>query len=52
MEKTVMLRDEDWAILLDFAREKLQEIAEFDDEDEIYVAAMAVFTKIESQLNT
>ena len=51
MGKIVMLCDEQWSILLGFTREKLQEIAEFDDEDEIYVAVIAVLAKIEAQLN-
>ena len=51
MEKKVSLRAEDWSTLLAFVNERTAEIAEFDDEDEIYVAVMAVIAKIELQLS-
>jgi hypothetical protein len=48
--KTVTLSLEEWLGILHFAKEKANEIAEFDDEDEIYVAVMAVIKKIDAQL--
>jgi hypothetical protein len=50
MNKTVTLSLEDWSVAVEFVKEKTNEIAEFDDEDEIYVAVMAVLSKIEAQL--
>ncbi len=50
MEKSVSLFLGDWPTLLEFVTAYTNEIAEFDDEDEIYLAVMAVVGKIESQL--
>jgi hypothetical protein len=51
MDTTVILTEHDWQTLISFVNAKLQEIAEFDDEDEEYVAVRAVANKIEGQLN-
>jgi len=50
VNKAVTLPLDDWLVALDFVKEKAKEIAEFDDEDEIYVAVTAVVAKIEAQL--
>ncbi len=50
MNKTITLPQSDWHTLLDFVKGKTAEIAEFDDEDEIYLAVVAVVGKIERQL--
>jgi len=50
METRISLPAEDWQTLLDFVSTHTKEIAEFDDEDEIYLAVIAVVAKIESQL--
>jgi hypothetical protein len=50
MNKTMTLTVEDWRTLLEFAGRMAEEIAEFDDEDEEYVAVRAVLTNLEEQL--
>jgi hypothetical protein len=51
MEKTVSLPLNDWRTLLEFAGRMAREIAEYNDEDEEYVAVRAVLTRIEHQLD-
>jgi hypothetical protein len=50
MERILFLPQEEWRTLLEFANTRAAEIAEFDDQDEIYVAVTAVVAKIEAQL--
>jgi hypothetical protein len=50
VNKTVTLSLEDRLVALDFVKEKANEIAEFDDQDEAYVAMMPVVAKIAAQL--
>lgn len=50
MDRDVVLATPEWAELLIFVREKLSEIAEFDDEDEQYVAVKGAVDKIGEQL--
>jgi hypothetical protein len=51
MSETVTLPLEDWRTLLEFAGRMAREIAEYDDEDEEYVAVCAVLAKINQQLD-
>jgi hypothetical protein len=51
VEKNVTLAETDWRTLLNFAGRMAQEIGEYDDEDEEYVAVRDVLTGIERQLD-
>jgi hypothetical protein len=48
--KTITLSSIDWKTLIDFVEKNLHVIAEYDTEDEEYVAVMAVFREVERQL--
>jgi hypothetical protein len=52
MEKEVRLEIADWVILLEFVKGHAADIAEFDDEDESYVAVTAIVAKIDQQLHS
>ena len=50
VEKTITLPLEDWQALLKFADRMVQEIAEYDDDEE-YIAVRSVLTKIARHLH-
>jgi hypothetical protein len=50
MDMDVTLTEGDWTTLLKFVDGWLQEIAQYDDEDEEYLAVKAVRGKIDEQL--
>jgi hypothetical protein len=50
MENTVTLSVQDWQAALDFAARMASEIAEYDDQDEEYVAVRLALTSIKAQL--